>query len=164
MSKKNKKAAKLAAQQSRKALIARRTDDAAVAFQEGFPSPYATLEEAEADRALCVGLRQKAMADAKDDELAGELFVELPDETFAFRGWAVAFRDQLAQRQGTVEEAEERARYHLAHIWLSERRDQIDPELARVARALIGALPFGPDEGESEAEGEGEGEGKEESP
>jgi hypothetical protein len=139
---KKKKAAKLAAKRSRKELIARRIDDAAATFQEGFPSPYATPEEEAADRQLCEELRQKAVAEAADDELAGELFIELGDETFAYRPWAIAFRDQLAQRYGSHEEADERARFHLAHVWLADRREGMDPELARVARVLFGALPF----------------------
>jgi hypothetical protein len=142
MSKKNKKAAKLAAQRSRKEMLARRTDDAAASFLDGFPSPYATPEEEEADRQLCAELRGKAIADAKDDEPAGELFVALDDETFAFRPWAIALRDQLAERHGSVDDGEERARFHLARFWLSENRNAINPQLSFVAGRLIQKMPF----------------------
>jgi hypothetical protein len=137
---KKKKAAKLEAQRSRKELLARRIDDAAAFFLGGFPTPYADDAEEAADRQLCVELRERAITESKDDALAGEIFEELPDETVAFRRWTVAFRDELARRHGSLEEAEERARFHLAQVWVAERREDFDPELARVARILITSL------------------------
>jgi hypothetical protein len=148
---KKKKAAKLAAQQSRRELLERRIDDAAAFFRDGFPSPYADPAEEDADQQLCVELRQKAITEAKDDALAGEIFEELPDETVAFRPWTVAFRGELTRKHGSLEEADERARYHLAQIWLAERREHFDPELARVARILMSSLPIEPPDSVLEA-------------
>jgi hypothetical protein len=146
---KKKKAAKRAAQQSRKELLARRTGDAVAAFRGAFPTPYADEKEERADRQLCLDLREKATADVADDESAGELFQQLPDDTVAFRPWAVAFRDELAKRHGSQEEGEERARFHLAHVWIEERREELDPELARVARILISGLELGAPDSET---------------
>ena len=96
-------------------------NDAVAAFRSAFPTPYSDPAEEVADRQLCLELRQRATAEAKDDESAGELFEALSDDTpFAFRPWTVAFRDELAHRHGSLEDTEERSRYHLAHAWAAD--------------------------------------------
>jgi hypothetical protein len=139
---KKKKAAKEAAAQSRKEMLTRRTGDAVKAFREDFPSPYVQAEEEEAERQLCGEVRAAAVARAKDDELAGELFVELSDGSIAFQSWTVDLRDELAKRHESFDEAETRARFLLAHLWLAERGDDPHPEILRVGGQLFRTLPL----------------------
>jgi len=118
----------------------------------GFPSPYTSPDEEEIDRRRCAELRPERTQvgqsgpDGEDEEANDDpsaIFEELADGTFAFRGWTIAFRDELANRLESIEEGERRARYQLAQLWLSEVDDNAGSfELLKVAGALFRLLPF----------------------
>src|SRR5262245_64885425 len=58
--------------------------------------PYTTLFRSEIDRRRCGELRPQKAPDQEDDP--GAIFKELPDGSFAFREWTIAFRDELVSR------------------------------------------------------------------